>query len=229
MNDDFRNQVFETLNQKETNDLAEIWQKNDQVQWSEVAFDVIREILRNRLGEIPKQNEPILEYIEEDEYEVSTSDEVFVENQVVELSENNDIDGLVNILKNNSDPMLCLEAAMALTQLGDERGLNHLIAASRISDVEISSQARKILAEVNHPEGNLALLSHQVSENQSYTPEKIRFGKASFLAGYIGFILIDTLFSVFLRLFSLPSFLHLILALVGGYYIFKFVVKNTVL
>jgi HEAT repeat protein len=232
MNDDFRNQVFETLNQKETDDLVDIWKKNDRVEWSEVTFDVVREILQNRLGEIPKQNEPILEYVEqasEDEYEEFPLDENLIENQVVELSENNDINGLASILENNSDPMLCLEAAMALAQLGDERGLNYLISALEIPDAEVNSRARKILAEINHPEGNLALQPHQVDINQSYVSKKVRIQKSSFLAGYIGFIALYMLSSVLLNLIPLPSLLRLVLLLIAGYYIFKFVVKNTVL
>ncbi|MEP7136695.1 MAG: HEAT repeat domain-containing protein [Chloroflexota bacterium] len=234
MNDDFRNQVFETLNQKETNELVEIWEKNDRVEWSEIAFGVIREVLQNRLGEIPKQNQPILEYveqeIEEDEYEeLSLLDENIIQNQVVELSENNDINGLVSILENNSDQMLCLEAAMALAQLGDVRGINYLSNASKNPDAEVSSQAIKILAELNNPEGNLELQSQQDNANQSYVPKTIRIQKGSFLTGYIGFIALNMLSSVLLSFMPFPSILRLALLLVAGYYIFKFVVKKTVL
>jgi hypothetical protein len=234
MNDDLRNQVFETLNQKETDELVEIWKKNDRVEWSDLAFDVIQEILQNRFGEIPKQNEPILEYveqeIEEDEYEeLSLLDENIIENQVVELSEANDITGLVGILENNSDPMLCLEAAMALAQLGDVRGINYLNNASKNPDVEVSSQAIKILAELNNPEGILELQSQQNNTNQSYAPKTIKIHKGSFLAGYIGFIALYMLSSVLLSFTPFPSLLRLGLLLVAGYYIFKFVVKKTVL
>lgn len=65
MSDGFRNQVFDTLNQRETDDLVEIWKKNDRVEWSELAFDVMQEILQNRLEEVPRQNKPIFEYVEE--------------------------------------------------------------------------------------------------------------------------------------------------------------------
>jgi hypothetical protein len=66
MVDNFCTQIFETLNLKETDELVEIWKKNDRVEWSEQAFDVIQEILQFRLGETPKQNKPIFEYAEED-------------------------------------------------------------------------------------------------------------------------------------------------------------------
>ncbi len=58
MNDDFRNEVFSMLILKDTEELVEIWQKNDRSAWSEVAFDVIREILLNRLGSLPPQDTP---------------------------------------------------------------------------------------------------------------------------------------------------------------------------
>jgi hypothetical protein len=53
MSDDFRQQVYNTLNQKETDELTEIWYTHDQEAWTDVAFDVIKEILIDRLGELP--------------------------------------------------------------------------------------------------------------------------------------------------------------------------------
>jgi len=40
---------------KETDELLEIWWKHDQAEWSKVAFDVVHEILIERLGKIPRQ------------------------------------------------------------------------------------------------------------------------------------------------------------------------------
>ena len=58
MKDDFRDQIYNTLNLKETDELVEIWQKNDHKQWSETAFGVVKELLQNRLGQLPPQGEP---------------------------------------------------------------------------------------------------------------------------------------------------------------------------
>jgi hypothetical protein len=66
MSDDFRKQIYNTLKLKETDELVEIWKINDRVEWSELAFDVIREILQQRLGEIPPQDEPVYEHVEQD-------------------------------------------------------------------------------------------------------------------------------------------------------------------
>jgi hypothetical protein len=51
------------LNTKDSDELLDIWQENDRVEWSDTAFDVIKEILIERLGEVPPQNEPIFEYV----------------------------------------------------------------------------------------------------------------------------------------------------------------------
>lgn len=69
MSNDLRKQVYNSFNLKETDELLEIWQTNDHVQWSEDAFNVIQEILQQRLGEFPPQNEPILEYLDDNEDE----------------------------------------------------------------------------------------------------------------------------------------------------------------
>jgi hypothetical protein len=223
MTDDLRNQVFNNLNLLETDDLIDIWKKNDRVEWSEIAFDVVCEILQNRLVEIPKQNEPILEY------EILLPDEKFTKSQVMELAENNDVNGLVNILENNSNLMVSLEAAIALAQLGDERGLNFLITSLIFPDPNISSQARKILVELNNPEGNAALDSLQDDTGQIHTPEKVNIKKYSFLVGYASYITLTFLASILLSLTPLPSFLRFVLLLIIGYYIFKFAINKTVL
>jgi hypothetical protein len=66
MSNDFRKQVYDTLNLKETDELAEIWQVNDRVEWSDITFEVIQEILQQRLGELPTQNKPIHEHVKQD-------------------------------------------------------------------------------------------------------------------------------------------------------------------
>ena len=69
MSNELRKQIYSNFNLKETDELVEIWQKNDRVEWSEDAFSIIQEILQERLGELPSQNEPILEYTDDSEGE----------------------------------------------------------------------------------------------------------------------------------------------------------------
>lgn len=69
MSNDIRKQIFLKFNLKETDELVEIWQTNDRLAWSEVTYAVIREILLERIGELPPQNEPVWEYSDESEDE----------------------------------------------------------------------------------------------------------------------------------------------------------------
>ncbi len=62
MTEEFHAQIYRELDLRETNDLLEIWKTNDRVEWSDVAFDVIRDILLKRTGEVPPQSAPILEH-----------------------------------------------------------------------------------------------------------------------------------------------------------------------
>lgn len=69
MSDRLREQIYGNLNLKETDELLEIWQKNDHVEWSDTAFDVVKDILIERIGEVPPQDEPIFEYAESEDNE----------------------------------------------------------------------------------------------------------------------------------------------------------------
>lgn len=78
MSNNLRNQIYSNLNMKDTEELVEIWQTNDRVEWSETTFDVLQEILRERLGELPPQDEPILEYTDDNEVEDIETDFEFL-------------------------------------------------------------------------------------------------------------------------------------------------------
>ena len=66
MSDDFRKQLYRNFNQRATDELIEIWQTNNRAEWSELSFDVIQEILQERLSALPSQNEPITELVNEE-------------------------------------------------------------------------------------------------------------------------------------------------------------------
>ena len=66
MSGKLRDQVYKNLNLKETGELLEIWQENDRVEWSDTAFDVMKEILVKRLGETPPQDKPIYENVDDE-------------------------------------------------------------------------------------------------------------------------------------------------------------------
>ena len=77
MSSDLHKQIYNTLNLKETDELIEIWKKNDRVEWTEDTFNVIQEILQERLEELPPQDEPILEYTDDNEGEDSKEETDF--------------------------------------------------------------------------------------------------------------------------------------------------------
>lgn len=64
-----REQIHDRMNLKETEELLEIWQNNHRFEWSDDAFDVINEILKERGVDIPEQNEQIYERKEEEKLE----------------------------------------------------------------------------------------------------------------------------------------------------------------
>ena len=65
MSDSLRKQIHKNFDHKETEILLDIWQKNDRTEWSNMAFEVLETIINERQVELPPQNEPINEYIEE--------------------------------------------------------------------------------------------------------------------------------------------------------------------
>ncbi len=56
--DSLRGQIFDNMQLKTTEELLQIWNQNDQEEWSSLAFEIIREILIQRTGKIPDPPAP---------------------------------------------------------------------------------------------------------------------------------------------------------------------------
>jgi hypothetical protein len=56
MDKNLRKQIYNNMNLRETEDLVEIWQENNREEWSDLAFNVLSEILIDRLGKLPKRD-----------------------------------------------------------------------------------------------------------------------------------------------------------------------------
>lgn len=56
-NDLLKQEIFRRMKDKETEELLEIWKKNDRGEWSDDAFAAIHDILLERLGKVPEQGE----------------------------------------------------------------------------------------------------------------------------------------------------------------------------
>jgi hypothetical protein len=52
MRNDIRNQIYRNLNQKQTEELIKIWQSQDHNAWTETAFELVEEILQDRIGDL---------------------------------------------------------------------------------------------------------------------------------------------------------------------------------
>ncbi len=65
----YEQEVLRQMEAKETDELLQIWQENDREAWTEEAFDAVRKILLERLGELPAQGLPEEEEPAEDESE----------------------------------------------------------------------------------------------------------------------------------------------------------------
>ena len=66
MSENLHEQIRKTMELKETDELLDIWQTNNRLEWSDETFDVIKDVLLGRREEIPEQDEPVYE-IEEEE------------------------------------------------------------------------------------------------------------------------------------------------------------------
>ncbi len=81
MNDDLRNEIYSNMNLKETDELIDIWEQHNLDEWTDVAFDVIEEILRDRLGELPSPGELNEEMKERELVEKMTMENTMAEQQ----------------------------------------------------------------------------------------------------------------------------------------------------
>ncbi len=66
MNEDLHDPIRNNFELKDTYELLMIWKANNRIVWSDMAFEILENILKERLRTIPPQNEPILELEEVD-------------------------------------------------------------------------------------------------------------------------------------------------------------------
>ncbi len=50
-----RHEIYDSMNLKTTQELQQIWQEQDKEEWTEEAFEIVKQILMQRTGEIPSQ------------------------------------------------------------------------------------------------------------------------------------------------------------------------------
>jgi len=153
--DPMHRQIFNHLNLRETEDLVEVWQEHDAAQWSTAAFDVIQDILRQRLVQLP----PRLASAQPPRATAQSAGEDGMDPTIRELWTSGDFERLARILSYENDWMLRLDAAEALARSGHELGLHYLIGALHSSEKDERDVAAEILEGLDDPQGNEALRS----------------------------------------------------------------------
>src|SRR5258708_2284163 len=61
MDDELRSQIYNNLNRRETEVLLDIWKKHNLDEWQAEAFEIIKAILLERLGDVPPQSDSLME------------------------------------------------------------------------------------------------------------------------------------------------------------------------
>lgn len=145
-----RDQLYDELNARDTDELVAIWHQNDRTHWSEMAFEVLADLLNERLGRLPPRDDESLAHQREDVDEN-------VDPRVRELWIRGDVDALVRLYDDATDVPLQLEAAEALSALGDEEALDVLVEALDDPDPNIGQAAAELLDWLDMPRGNAAL------------------------------------------------------------------------
>ncbi|MFH1186423.1 MAG: HEAT repeat domain-containing protein, partial [Chloroflexota bacterium] len=133
-----REQLYDDLNGRDTDELVAIWHEDDRSQWSDLAFEVLESILTERLGRLPS---------EDDEAEGGGREEMdeSADSRVQGLWMEGDVDGLAGLIEDESDVSLRLDAAEALADLGDEAALDFLIEALEAPDPDVGEMAARLL------------------------------------------------------------------------------------
>jgi hypothetical protein len=95
MSDSLYNQIYNNLNLRTTNELLEIWQKNNRYEWTDTAFEAIQKILSERGEEVPPQGSPVLEPEKDDDADIA--DDEFSEEALAPTTFYDPVDALLLI------------------------------------------------------------------------------------------------------------------------------------
>lgn len=80
MKDDLQARLYDNLAAKDTDELLDIWKKGDPAEWEAGVFDIVKELLKERLGRVPTQSvetrvaqvlAKVDEYLEADELDAA--------------------------------------------------------------------------------------------------------------------------------------------------------------
>jgi len=141
-----REQLRRELDAHGTDELVALWHERQHSAMPDSAVDMLEEILRERLGTLPRDED-------------GTGDEIdqSVDPSVQALWREGDTNALMRIFEDAADVRLQLAAAEALADLGDEDALDVLIEALDDRDPQVTEMAAEMLDWLDLPRGNQAL------------------------------------------------------------------------
>ncbi len=84
MSDDLRQEIYNNMNLKDSDELLNIWVTNNRSVWSDSTFEVIGEILKKRNIELPPQDPPILEDLGNSDSKYNPKDFTPEERRIIE-------------------------------------------------------------------------------------------------------------------------------------------------
>src|SRR5512138_3171015 len=99
----------------------------------------------------------------------SDEDPIDASSQVAWLRSMGDREALFQIMEGDRRSMQGLDAAEALAQLGDVRGLDHLIAVLNDAHSSLRTEAAEVLERLGHPRGLRALERRQTETPSSHS------------------------------------------------------------
>jgi hypothetical protein len=152
----------------------------------------------------------------------------YYDKRIKKFLDEKDVGSLIDVLENDLDSTTCLEAAEALAKLGDERGVDYLIAAMESEDTSINWEAEAILSELNIPKGVLALHNHMLRNNRTIYSQNNYVKETNYIWAFVIFIFVGFVVSLLLDFLPVPGLISLLLNLITGYYVFRFAVKSQV-
>lgn len=113
MTDELKKQIYNNLDMRETDELLEIWQKNHRFEWSDAAFESIREILISRGIYIPQQDSPI--YQQQDQPGIDVDGLTDLEKKIVNDENPPEFYDPFDVLKTSKQVMFVAKAIVFLT------------------------------------------------------------------------------------------------------------------
>jgi hypothetical protein len=146
-NDPLREQIYHELRLRETLDLVALWQAHDRSQWSDAAFDVMQQLLKERLGRLPAREPEPVKAEGADPGEIDEN----ADPEIKQLWVDGDTQSLAEIVEHDADWMMRLDAAEALADLGDERGDEYLAGAMQDPAPDVRALAGEIRAWLDDP------------------------------------------------------------------------------